>query len=89
MSQVSVGRIVNYVLPKDHPRAGEVRPAIVVRVWNQVGALANAGMSNLQVFLDGRNDDPAAAVNGPTKWVGSVLYSEAPEPGTWHWPPRT
>jgi hypothetical protein len=70
------GRIVHYVLP-DGPHAGEHRPAIVVRVWSEVGV-------NLQVFMDGAND----RVSGPgVVWATSVLYADPAEhkPRTWHW----
>jgi hypothetical protein len=84
----SAGRIVRYVLPETHHRVGEVRPAIVIRAWNGLDDPSNPGMSNLQIFLDGPNDLASGGIGGPTEWVGSVLYSEEPKPGTWHWPPR-
>lgn len=53
MQDLYVGRIVNYVLP-DGRSAGQVRPAIVVRVWNDVSSdLIAQGYCNLQVFTDG------------------------------------
>ncbi|MBN3993884.1 MAG: hypothetical protein HWQ36_26220 [Nostoc sp. NMS2] len=79
------GRIVHYVLP-DGRSAGQVRPAIVVRVWRDVSPdLIAQGYSNLQVFTDGDNDYPGA---GMTIWATSKVYSENHEPGTWHWPPK-
>lgn len=72
-----IGRLVNYVLP-DGRSAGEVRPAIVVKIWNMA-----TGYVNLQVFTDGSNDGERWA-DGIT-WVTSILYSEEPKPNTWHW----
>lgn len=71
----TVGRIVLYALPKESPRAGEVRPAIVTRVVDEERC-------NLSVFLDGPND-PAG--NG---WAGTVARDDSGKPGTWRWPPR-
>lgn len=45
---LDIGRIVHYVL-EDGDNAGEERPAIVVRVWND-------DCVQLQVFTDGSND---------------------------------
>lgn len=72
------GRIVHYVLP-DGIRKGEHRPAIVVRVWDTT---QGTGMSNLQVFIDGNNDQEQ---QGSARWVGSVHYDANKAPGTWHW----
>lgn len=79
---ISVGRIVHYVLPEGHRRAGEVRPAIAVQVWGP-------DMANLTVFLDFANDVPEAAV--PLLWAPSAHQAkpgEKPQPGEWFWPPR-
>jgi hypothetical protein len=87
------GRIVHYVLEGK----GDHRPAIVVRDWKQEN-----GLVNLQVFTDGWNDGLETSfvvMNGKeqvgivkqidlTVWRTSVHYSEAKEPGTWHWPER-
>lgn len=77
------GRTVLFVM--DGPlAAGEspkVRPAVVVAVWDAV-----TGVSNLQVFVDGTND--GFRPEQGTVWKTSARYSEAREPGTWHWPPR-
>ena len=88
--QVTVGRIVHYVLPQGHHRAGEVRPAVIVRVWQQLDHPSMPGMVNLQVLLDGSNNMSALRHPDaqPMQWRGSVLHSAAPNPGTWHWPPR-
>lgn len=81
------GRIVHYVLP-DGRSAGQIRPAIVVRVWRDVSPdLIAQGYSNLQVFIDGTNDYPNAA-NSNAIWATSKVYSEDKELGTWHWPPK-
>ena len=86
--QPSIGRIVHYVLPEG-PRRGEVRPAIIVRRFTMIDphVRPNVGMCNLQVLLDGGNDGLEGGLGGVV-WKGSVLYSEAQTPGTWHWPPR-
>ena len=80
----SIGRIVHAVIADKH---GEpiVRPAIVVYVWDKA-----SGCCNLQVFIDGSNDVSAIGPHGPaaTLWKTSVLHSEEPQLGTWHWPPR-
>ena len=74
---ITVGRIVHYVLP-DGPYAGDVRPAIVVRVWNQ-----DLGAVNLQVFTDQSNDGFDTGV----VWATSVVHDqETKKPRTWHWP---
>ena len=81
------GCIVHYVLP-DGRSKGEVRPAIVVRVWRDVSPdLIAQGYCNLQVFTDGTNDYPGHSP-GITIWATSKVYSENKEPGTWHWPPK-
>ncbi|MDI4664711.1 hypothetical protein K9U40_10275 [Xanthobacter autotrophicus] len=75
------GRIVHYVLPETSPRAGEIRPAIIVRVHAGLDHPLSPGMCNLKVVTDGPNDDYLA-----DQWVGSVLFSEQLEPGCWSWP---
>ncbi len=80
------GRIVHYVLP-DGRSAGQVRPAIVVRVWRDVSPdLIAQGYSNLVVFIDRTNDYPDAEQD--TIWATSKTYSEDRVLGTWHWPPK-
>lgn len=80
---VAVGDVVGYVLGADGPGIGgrgEVRPAMVVRVWGDPPAAPY--LIQLQVFMDGTNDDP---VDGrPLSWRTSVPYSSGNEPGTWH-----
>lgn len=78
----SIGRIVHYVLPSTSRRAGEVRPAIIVRALRPMIDPTDPGMCNLHVVLDGPNDA------GTSEWAGSVLYSAGREPDTWHWPER-
>ncbi len=76
----TVGRIVHFVLTD-----GQVRPAIVVRVWSPE-------MVNLRVFLDGTNDRDVAGACNADGWATSVHYHEYAvgnyAPGTWFWPPR-
>jgi len=80
----TVGRIVHYRVGGDDD-APELRPAIVVRDWG-------GGCVNLQVFLDGRNDDRHAetsereCIQG-TAWRTSV--TEGAEVGQWRWPARS
>ena len=50
--------------------AGDVCPAIVVRIAEGPGIVCN-----LKVMLDGSD----------TYWARLVDYSAAKEPGTWHW----
>lgn len=54
-------------------RAGDVFPAVIVRVWD---ATTEAPLCNLHVLLDGEL----------THWATS--RPEGTDPGTWSWPPR-
>lgn len=90
ISTPTVGRTVLYVLPEDIYRAGEVRPATIVRVL-PVDPATGQPFINLSVHLDGPNDEGAAppsagrpSVN--TTWRGTVSFDqETKRPGTWHW----
>ena len=87
MNQVSIGRVVHYVLPN-----GEHRPATVARVWSQPEEWnPHSGMCNLVVTLDTPNDYGimGTAPDKDTVWKGSVYYSDTPQPNTWHRPERT
>lgn len=85
-SEVTIGRIVHYVLAD-----GQHRPAVVVQTWNPETSSYAEGVVNLQVFMDGTNDLRASA--GLTReqaerglvWVTSVHPDESKAPGTWHW----
>lgn len=79
MEGVGIGRIVHFVL--DQPAHDEVRPGIIVRLFEPMGG--NEGVCNLQVFTDEANDRLPGII-----WVTSVKYSAEPEARTWHWPPR-
>lgn len=87
MEGLTVGRMVHYVLPSG-PSQGEHRPAVIVHVFDHVN-----GMVNLQVFIDGLNDDPYGTATDPVSggpaggvvWKTSVGFSEKKELGTWHW----
>ena len=79
MEQPTVGRIVHYVL-SDGRSAGEHRPGIIVRVWEDGHGV------QLQVFTDGSNDGPQFASG--LYWATSVEYDDGGRPGTWHWPER-
>jgi hypothetical protein len=84
---VSVGRIVHYVLPMHFKNGGQIRAAIVVRVWSPINHPETPGMSNLTVVLDGENDKDLAG--GDDASIGSVVHDPDGAPGTWHWPART
>jgi hypothetical protein len=72
----TIGRIVRYVLPHGHNRAGQVVPAIITRVWDEQ-------LVQLTPFVDVANDQPIEAGA-----CSSVPYDEAAKPRTWHWPSR-
>ncbi|PTL79102.1 hypothetical protein [Vitiosangium sp. GDMCC 1.1324] len=84
----TIGRVVHYVLGEEAgSRKGEVRPAVVV-------AMRHPEMPNLQVFLDGPNDQPGtftqgSRLDGSNLWRGSVPFGGPDQPGTWFWPPRS
>ena len=97
MRGLTEGRIVHYVLQAQAANvAPEHRPAIVVKDWDH--GQEGPGTVNLQVFLDGTNDrvqDPMyphpnteETIRG-VGWRTSVMFSEEPKPGTWHWPEHT
>lgn len=78
MDGLTEGRIVHYVMTN-----GEHRAAIVVKVWSK-----ESGVSNLTVFTDWTNDmktSDGSPLQSGDMWETSVLYSEEPKPGTWHW----
>ncbi len=79
------GQIVHYVL-KEGRSAGRTRAAMIV---NSHGG--NRTQLNLHVFLDGANDEgnEFSEGRGHVACIGqaySAPYSEANEPGSWHWP---
>lgn len=77
MPKLTIGRTVLYILPLGHPCQGEIRPAIVVKVWSDLCA-------NLHVILDVANGETLEACH-----QSSVMHST--EPGalrSWHWPSR-
>ncbi|MBZ5578231.1 MAG: hypothetical protein LAP40_16840 [Acidobacteriia bacterium] len=78
----TIGRIVHFVQP-DKYDAGKQKmlPAMIVAVWNDTCV-------NLQVFTDGTNSEPCE--HDGVKWVTSSTLdaSDAPQPRTWHWPPK-
>lgn len=79
---IKVGDIVNYVMAEG-TNYGEIRPAIVVRVWSDACV-------QLQVFTDKDNDfgyghgpdldQPAPCV----LWKTSVVFDPSKSAGTWH-----
>lgn len=74
----SIGRIVGFVLPEGHRRAGEVVPAIITRVWENA-----AKAVQLTPFEDLANDGLVCPEE-----CSSVEHSVEPRPRTWHWLPR-
>lgn len=74
------GRIVEFRLDSG-PKAGQYRPAMVVRVWSNDCAY-------LQVFTDKVNDgaDPWAPLAGG-EWVRASCM-RGTDLGTWRWPER-
>lgn len=78
---VSVGRIVHYVLP-DGRSNGQCWPAMVVAVLTD----SPTSMVNLQVFTNMINDGE----DTPLVWKTSVMAGEYLNDvlGTWHWPER-
>jgi len=70
---IKEGDLVNYSLDLDSPYAGQVRGAIVVKVWN-------ATCLNLRVFADGTNDYPPNV----SDWKTSIVEGAPGAPRTWH-----
>lgn len=78
----TVGRIVHYRLPLG-PSAGQVRPAIVVRTWD------NDYCVQLKVFLDEVNDhDTSAFVSSAIRADSDAGKGMTDGLGCWFWPPR-
>lgn len=73
-----VGAIVGYVL-YDGNNEGQVRPAIVVKIWDHI-----TGCSQLQVFMDGDGTEGFNDSAPNIQWETSILYDEDKTPGTWH-----
>jgi hypothetical protein len=82
MRNLKIGDQVLYVL-EDGPSEGEVRPAVVVRLWSDFTKSDNPFVQ-LQVFTDGLNDGNQYA--GGIAWKTSRQYFEDKKPGTWHFP---
>jgi hypothetical protein len=64
--------MVNYVLAN-----GDLRPFIIVRVWNEAGNVSG------HVFHDGPND---AKIDQHGPYKADVAYDPDKSPETWHWP---
>lgn len=81
--KLTEGRFVRYV-SKDGVTE---HPAVIVRVFK-----GNDVCANLQVFLDGGNDErhgfSAEECARGTAWRTSVHLSPEPKPETMHWPQR-
>ena len=81
-----IGDTVLMVL-NDHDRKGEIRPAIVVRVFNGTDGGGGVPLINVQQFTDGNNDITDHPVAPTTIWRTSLHHDQAgKQPGTWHWP---
>jgi len=77
----SVGDMVLYVLSDldgTAPYKGEVRPAIITRVWDN--PVRKDSVVQLQVFTDGQNDGMANV-----EWRTSVHQDHKKSPGTFHY----
>lgn len=82
-----IGDLVYYKLGNEWNRPGELRPAMIVRVWSEFTV-------NLLVFVDGDNDKFMGAegwetVPGHTLWKTSVPRIENAEEGpgaSWFYP---
>ena len=68
--RLAVGRIVLYVLDETDDLRGQIRPAIVTRVWDE-------DMAQLTVFPDGSNDFPAPRPVAPALPPGTVVVGQA------------
>ena len=80
----TVGRIVNYILP-DGPAVGQIRPAIIVRVWPGADGKATVqSLVQLQVFMDGSGSATWNDCAPNLAWKTSV--HQGLTAGTWHLP---
>lgn len=79
----TIGRMVHYKL-KD----GQVRPAVIVRVWGQCGdSCGSCGdCVNLVVFADGWNDSELLPGAEGSCSVSVTSVTRGDEPGQWNWP---
>jgi hypothetical protein len=79
--QVRVGDIVLFALSSGANHPGELRPAIVVRVWSEYSV-------NLQVFIEEHDFPdyffPDERVPG-SLWKTSVPFGPDCGQGTWSW----
>lgn len=100
----TVGRIVlvpiqTYRSSQDTPMAPyriEVRPAIVVRVFEGTKDDSGLPLINVRIFTDGCNDSPINdGLSRTTEWRTSLSHRQVTENevegdlriGTWHWMP--
>lgn len=92
MDGLTEGRFVHYVMAD-----GQHRPAQVVRVWGTDGVVNlvvtldgsnDRGSTPYPLAKDVKADPHEGQqhqVDPLHWWATSVRYSEAAEPGTWHW----
>lgn len=89
--EITVGRIMHFVLDRKSRNPGSCRPAIVVQNWGGMNPLASL---NMVVFTDGKNDgsygtspdDPTGA-SLLTQWETSVMAAHRVKvKRSWHWP---
>lgn len=86
-ADMEAGVWVNYVLGNEFHYPGEVRPALVVKVW---GAGPHPTV-NLLVFVDGGNDLKTydyQRADGNTVWKTSRVYAEDKRLDSYHFPDR-
>lgn len=84
MQAPKIGQIVGYVLPYGRS-AGQVRPAIVVHVWDdQFEPPEHRGTVQLQVFTDSDEHGQSNDALPCPFWATSVTGDLDKAPGTWH-----
>ena len=89
--EITVGRIMHFVLGRDSRNPCSCRPAIVVQNWGGLNPLASL---NMVVFTDGKNDGQYGTdAQNPTgsavltQWETSVMAAhEVKVKRSWHWP---
>lgn len=75
----TIGRLV-LVTTTDRNGNPVVRPGVITNVFSN-------DLVNVQVHIDGTNDDPSFN-GGGTRWAPSITYDEDPgRLGTWRWMP--
>ncbi len=90
----SIGRIVHFVIdgePFKNTVNGEIRAAMIVKIFKDPYNENENEKVQLQVFIDGLNDaerDGFGHIGPSTIWIPGAPHDENKSPGTWHWPAR-